>query len=148
MLQGFSGNLRSQAMKRRNRSVSESAGGGEASPTSRVRRLSGGSSTVTLPTNSGNTNIQKRSDSVNLSQYRSRAESFGSGRLGRNKRRNDSASNSQRDLTKQQQPRSRHNSGSFARPQEVAKGQSRLSTKPEQPKSNISKPETASTSQK
>ncbi|XP_046599348.1 la-related protein 1B isoform X1 [Neodiprion lecontei] len=148
MLQGFSGNLRSQAMKRRNRSVSESAGGGEASPTSRVRRLSGGSSTVTLSTNSSNTNNHKRSDSVNLSQYRNRAESFGSGRLGRTKRRNDSASNSQRDLTKQQQPRSRHNSGSFTRPQEVAKGQSRLSVKSEQPKPCVSKPETASVSQK
>lgn len=147
MLQGFSGNLRSQAMKRRNRSVSESAGGGEASPTSRVRRLSGGSSTVTLPTNSGNATNQKRSDSVNLSQYRGRAESFGSGRLTRNRRRNDSASNSQRDLTKQQ-PRSRHNSGSFTRPQEVAKGQSRLSAKPEQPKPSVSKTETASVSQK
>ncbi|XP_012255767.2 la-related protein 1 isoform X2 [Athalia rosae] len=147
MLQGFSGNLRSQAMKRRNRSVSESAGGGEASPTSRVRRFSGGSSTVTLATNSGNANNHKRSDSVNLSQYRSRAESFGSGRLGRNKRRNDSASNSQRDLTKQQ-PRSRHNSGSFVRSQEMTKGQSRLTAKPEQSKSSASKPEVGSTSQK
>ncbi|XP_015600652.1 la-related protein 1B isoform X3 [Cephus cinctus] len=157
MLQGFGGNLRSQAMKRRNRSVSESAGGVEASPTSRIRRLSGGSSTVTLPTsNTGNTSTlhkHQRSDSVNLSQYRNRADSFGSGRLGSSWRRNDTSSwSSQRDLSKQQQqPRSRHNSGSFMRPQEVTKGQSsRANVKSDQGNKSCgsTKPENASTSQK
>ncbi|XP_011298844.1 la-related protein 1B isoform X2 [Fopius arisanus] len=117
MLQGF-GSLRPLGNKRRNRSVSES--GGEASPTSRVRRLSGGSSTVTLTTSGAAATLQKQS-SVNLTQYRNRTGSFGSGRLGHNsKRRNDSANSSSRDLSKQQ-PRSRHNSGSFTKPQEVSK---------------------------
>lgn len=127
MLQGFGGNPRSlMANKRRNRSVSESAGGTEASSTSRVRRLSGGASTVTLPTSnagSASSALQKPcTSSVNLAQYRNRTGSFGSGRLGYTKRRNDSASasSSQRDLSKQQ-PRSRHNSGSFAKTQEVPK---------------------------
>ncbi|XP_015127084.1 la-related protein 1B isoform X2 [Diachasma alloeum] len=123
MLQGFGSNLRPVANKRRNRSVSES--GGEASPTSRVRRLSGGSSTVTLPTSGAAPapGLQKQSSaSVNLAQYRNRTGSFGSGRLGHSnaKRRNDSASSSSRDLSKQQS-RSRHNSGSFTKPQEVPK---------------------------
>ncbi|XP_053976270.1 la-related protein 1B isoform X2 [Hylaeus volcanicus] len=126
MLQGFAANLRSQASKRRNRSVSESAGGGNASPTSRVRRLSGGSSTVTLPTSNSENNSaaqKSRVDAVNLTQFRNRAGSFGSGRLGHSRRRNDvpsCSSSSQRDLSKQQ-PRSRQNSGSFARPQETSK---------------------------
>ncbi|KAK9308398.1 hypothetical protein QLX08_001577 [Tetragonisca angustula] len=84
MLQTFAANSRSQAAKRRNRSVSESAGDGDASPSNRVRRLSGGSSAVTLPTSSSENNpaAQKsRVDSVNLSQPRSRVNSFGSGRL-------------------------------------------------------------------
>ncbi|XP_076626605.1 la related protein isoform X2 [Colletes latitarsis] len=160
MLQGFAANSRSQASKRRNRSVSESAGGGNASPTSRVRRLSGGSSTVTLPTSSSENSsvVQKsRVDSVNLSQFRNRAGSFGSGRLGHSRRRNDGAScssSSQRDLSKQQ-PRSRHNSGSFARPQEASKllntARDRLlpiSGKSEQTKSVVIKIESTSISQK
>ncbi|XP_063992657.1 la-related protein 1 isoform X2 [Diachasmimorpha longicaudata] len=124
MLQGFGGALHPLSNKRRNRSVSES--GGEASPsTSRVRRLSGGSSTVTLPTSGAppTNNLQKQtSASVNLAQYRNRTGSFGSGRLGHSnpKRRNDSASSSNRDLNKQL-PRSRHNSGSFTKPQEMPK---------------------------
>ncbi|XP_076179410.1 la related protein isoform X2 [Ptiloglossa arizonensis] len=166
MLQGFAANSRSQASKRRNRSVSESAGGGgdggggNASPIGRVRRLSGGSSTVTLPTSSSENNSatqKSRVDSVNLSQFRNRAGSFGSGRLGHSKRRNDVAScssSSQRDLNKQQ-PRSRHNSGSFARPQETSKSlntaRDRLQTtgsKFEQTKSVTIKVESTSISQK
>lgn len=109
--------------KKRNRSVSESASG-EDVRTSRERRLSGGSSTVTLPTtNSESSNAQKsRIESVN-SQFRNRASSFGSGRLTSHSRRwNDptasSSSTSQRDLNKQQ-PRSRHNSGSYTKSHEV-----------------------------
>lgn len=120
MLQGFGGNPKSLANQRRNRSVSES--GGETSPVNRVRRLSGGSSTVTLPT-SGTSGFQKQSNaSVNLNQYRNRTGSFGSGRIGHGnmRRRTDSASSSNRDLSKQQS-RSRRNSGSFTRPQEVSK---------------------------
>lgn len=107
MLQGFSGSLRPLTSKRRNRSVSES--GGEASPTTRLRRLSGGSSTVTLASTSS---AQKSSTSVNLAQYRNRTGSFGSGRIGNSsgKRRNDSTAT-----------RSRHNSGSFAKPQDPSK---------------------------
>ncbi|XP_050576410.1 la-related protein 1B isoform X2 [Bombus affinis] len=126
MLQTFAANSRSQAAKRRNRSVSESAGDGDASPTNRVRRLSGGSSTVTLPTSSSENNSvaqKSRVDSVNLPQFRNRAGSFGSGRLGHPRRRNDagsSSSNIQRDLNKQQQPRSKQNSGSCTKPQEVS----------------------------
>ncbi|XP_043271130.1 la-related protein 1 isoform X2 [Venturia canescens] len=155
MLQGFGGNLRSSlANKRRNRSVSESGGGGnEASPTCRVRRLSGGSSTVTLPTtnsssgSSGNATgaLQKpSSNSVNLSQYRNRTGSFGSGRLGYSKqqqqqRRNDSgtsmsstttvttSSSTQRDIAKQQ-PRSRQNSGSHVKSQEIQKSHNATSS--------------------
>ncbi|KOC66335.1 La-related protein 1 [Habropoda laboriosa] len=128
MLQGFAANSRSQAAKRRNRSVSESAGDGDASSTNRFRRLSGGSSTVTLPTSSSENNpvAQKsRVDTVNLPQFRNRAGSFGSGRLGHSRRRNDTSlsSNSQRDLSKQQQPRSRHNSGSYTKVQEVKNAQ-------------------------
>ncbi|XP_078052677.1 la related protein isoform X3 [Augochlora pura] len=143
MLQAFAANSRSQAAKRRNRSVSESAGGMEASPTNRVRRLSGGSSTVTLPTSStadgSNPGSQKsRVDSVNISQFRNRAGSFGSGRLGHSRRRNEvsNSSSSQHDLSKQQ-PRSRQNSGSFVRTQEVSKSQNtaRQPGKPEQSKS-------------
>ncbi|CAK9809530.1 La-related protein 1 [Anthophora quadrimaculata] len=124
MLQGFAANSRSQAAKRRNRSVSESAGDGDASSTNRFRRLSGGSSTVTLPTSSSENNpaAQKsRMDTVNFPQFRNRAGSFGSGRLGHSRRRNDtsSSSNSQRDVSTQQQPRSRHNSGSWTKAQEV-----------------------------
>ncbi|XP_003703258.2 la related protein isoform X1 [Megachile rotundata] len=158
MLQGFAANSRSQAAKRRNRSVSESAGDGDASPTSRVRRLSGGSSTVTLSTSGSENNhnaLKLRVDSVNLSQLRNRAGSFGSGRLGHSRRRNDiaSSSNSQRDLNKQA-PRSRHNSGSFAKPQEVSKSQTtardRLQTtfKSEQTKSVTIKTESTLISQK
>ncbi|XP_076231642.1 la related protein isoform X2 [Calliopsis andreniformis] len=127
MLKGFAANSRSQAAKRRNRSVSESAGGGgDVSPSNRVRRLSGGSSAVTLPTSSGENNSasqKSRVDSVNFSQFRNRADSFGSGRLGHSRRRNDASSSiSQRDLNKQQ-PRSRQNSGSFTKSQEVSKSQ-------------------------
>ncbi|XP_034952320.1 la-related protein 1B isoform X2 [Chelonus insularis] len=91
----------------RNRSVSESGRDANASPRSRVRRLSGGSSTVTLPSsNAGKTApLQKKmSGSVNLSQYSNRSGSFGSGRLGHynSKRRNDSSSSSQPNLNKQQ----------------------------------------------
>lgn len=126
MLQAFAANSRSQAAKRRNRSVSESAGDGDASPTNRVRRLSGGSSTVTLPTSSSENNSvaqKSRVDSVNLPQFRNRAGSFGSGRLGHPRRRNDagsSSSNIQRDLNKQQQSRSKQNSSSCTKPQEVS----------------------------
>ncbi|XP_076665173.1 la related protein isoform X1 [Andrena cerasifolii] len=159
MLQAFAANSRSQAAKRRNRSVSESAGGGDASPTSRVRRLSGGSSTVTLPTSSAENNAagqKSRVDVVNLSQFRNRADSFGSGRLGHSRRRNDAApfsSTSQRDLSKQQ-PRSRQNSGSFAKAQEVSKCQNtardRLQStgKPEQAKSVTIKIDSTPVSQK
>ncbi|XP_031838633.2 la related protein isoform X3 [Nomia melanderi] len=159
MLQEFAANSRSQAAKRRNRSVSESAGGGDASPTNRVRRLSGGSSTVTLPTSSSENNpaAQKsRTDSVNLSQFRNRAGSFGSGRLGHSRRRNEGSSglsSSQRDLSKQQ-PRSRQNSSSFTRPQEVSKFQNTArdrqsgTGKSEQSKSVTIKTENASNAQK
>ncbi|KAK2576550.1 hypothetical protein KPH14_005225 [Odynerus spinipes] len=157
MLQGFATNARAQAMKRRNRSVSESGSGTDGSPISRVRRLSGGSSTVTLPTsNSEVPNNQKsRLDTVNVSHFRSRAGSFGSGRLGHPRRRNDSASSSsQRDLTKQQ-PRSRQNSGSFAKAHETSKTQpgqtvrhqATSSSKSEQ-KSTTSKAESSSVYQK
>ena len=124
MLQGFGGNPRTIGNKRRNRSVSESAGGAEGSSTGRIRRLSGGTSTVTLPTsstaNATSSSSQNRSpstSSVNLAQYRNRSGSFGSGRLGYPKRRNDQTSNSQRDLAKQQQQqsRSRHNSGNYTK---------------------------------
>lgn len=131
MLQGFIANSRSQATKRRNRSVSESAGAGDTSPTSRARRLSGGSSTVTLPTSSASENYAQKArldTTANLSQFRNRAGSFGSGRLSHSRRRNEQgpgtagSTSSQRDLSKQQ-PRSRQNSGSFAKPQEVNKSQ-------------------------
>ncbi|XP_016839811.1 la-related protein 1B isoform X2 [Nasonia vitripennis] len=117
---------RSQAAKRRNRSVSESATGVEASPSSRVRRLSGGSSTVTLPTVNNSTSStsqhqQSQKQSVNLAQYRNRAGSFGSGRLGHSRRRTDSSSSASQQ--QQSQPRSRHNSGSFNKPQEVKTAQ-------------------------
>nr|XP_033326939.1 la-related protein 1B isoform X2 [Megalopta genalis] len=157
MLQTFAANSRTQAAKRRNRSVSESAGGVEVSPTNRVRRLSGGSSTVTLPTSStvesSNPGSQKsRGDSVNLCQFRNRAESFGSGRLGHSRRRNEvsSSSSSQHDLSKQQ-PRSRQNSGSFVKTQEVSKSQNtaRQPGKPEQSKSvTIKTTEAAANGQK
>ncbi|XP_033326939.2 la related protein isoform X2 [Megalopta genalis] len=157
MLQTFAANSRTQAAKGRNRSVSESAGGVEVSPTNRVRRLSGGSSTVTLPTSStvesSNPESQKsRGDSVNLSQFRNRAESFGSGRLGHSRRRNEvsSSSSSQHDLSKQQ-PRSRQNSGSFVKTQEVSKSQNtaRQPGKPEQSKSvTIKTTEAAANGQK
>lgn len=127
MLQGFATNARAQAAKRRNRSLSESGSGSgtDGSPISRVRRLSGGSSTVTLPTsNSDVPNNQKtRVDTVNVSHFRSRAGSFGSGRIGHPRRKNDSASSSsQRDLSKQQ-PRSRQNSCSLAKSYETSKVQ-------------------------
>ncbi|XP_046833296.1 la-related protein 1 isoform X2 [Vespa crabro] len=127
MLQGFATNARAQAAKRRNRSLSESGSGSgtDGSPISRVRRLSGGSSTVTLPTsNSDGPNNQKtRVDTVNISHFRSRAGSFGSGRLGHPRRKNDPASSSsQRDLSKQQ-PRSRQNSCSLAKSYETCKAQ-------------------------
>lgn len=161
MLQGFAANSRSQAAKRRNRSVSESAGDGDISPINRVRRLSGGSSTVTLPTSSSENNAtaqKSRVDSVNLSQFRNRAGSFGSGRLGHSRRRNDvasSSSNSQRDLSKQLQPRSRQNSGSCTKPQEVsgkpqniARDRLQASLKSEQMKSVTIKADNTSISQK
>ncbi|XP_043473777.1 la-related protein 1B [Leptopilina heterotoma] len=94
---------RSQASKRRNRSYSESAGANEASPTRRVRCLSGGSSTVTLEastSSSGPSQPKLRFEtSSTASQYRNRTGSFGSGRLTHSKRRSDSSS--QRDLDKQ-----------------------------------------------
>ncbi|XP_006562503.2 la-related protein 1B isoform X2 [Apis mellifera] len=159
MLQAFAANSRSQAAKRRNRSVSESAGDGDISSTNRVRRLSGGSSTVTLPISSSENNpiAQKsRVESVNLSQFRNRAGSFGSGRLAHSRRRNDTASsfsNSQRDLNKQQQSRSRQNSGSCTKPQEVnSKSQNRdrlqMTSKFEQMKSVTIKTDSTSISQK
>ncbi|XP_066598042.1 la-related protein 1B-like isoform X2 [Prorops nasuta] len=123
MLQTFA--AKSQAAKRRNRSVSESAGVADLSSMSRERRLSGGSSTVTLPTSSSeNANAQKpRTDTVYLSQYRNRAGSFGSGRLGHSRRRADStSSNSQRDLNKQQS-RSRQSSSSFTKALDAGKSQ-------------------------
>ncbi|XP_058794713.1 la-related protein 1B isoform X2 [Phymastichus coffea] len=116
------------ANKRRNRSVSESASGAEVSPCSRQRRLSGGSSTVTLPiTNNANASSlhtqhqqqTQQKQNVNLTQYRNRANSFGSGRLGHTKRPTTSAIQQQQQ--QQQQPRSRHNSGSFMKPQEIVK---------------------------
>ncbi|XP_017766146.1 PREDICTED: la-related protein 1 isoform X3 [Eufriesea mexicana] len=161
MLQGFAANSRSQAAKRRNRSVSESAGDGDISPINRVRRLSGGSSTVTLPTSSSENNAtaqKSRVDSMNLSQFRNRAGSFGSGRLGHSRRRNDvasSSSNSQRDLSKQQQPRSRQNSGSCMKTQEVsgkpqntARDRLQATLKSEQMKSVTIKADNTSISQK
>lgn len=160
MLQAFAANSRSQAAKRRNRSVSESAGDGDISSTNRVRRLSGGSSTVTLPISSSENNpiAQKsRVESVNLSQFRNRAGSFGSGRLGHSRRRNDTASsssNSQRDLNKQQS-RSRQNSGSCTKPQEVnsksqntARDRLQMTSKFEQMKSVTIKTDSTSISQK
>lgn len=161
MLQAFAANSRSQAAKRRNRSVSESAGDGDISSTNRVRRLSGGSSTVTLPILSSENNpiAQKsRVESVNLSQFRNRAGSFGSGRLGHSRRRNDTASsssNSQRDLNKQQQSRSRQNSGSCTKSQEVssksqntARDRLQTTSKFEQMKSVTIKTDSTSISQK
>lgn len=157
MLQGFAANSRSQAAKRRNRSVSESAGGGSnISPTNRVRRLSGGSSTVTLPTSSADYNsaVQKpRMDSVSSSQFRIRADSFGWGRLGHSRRQNEASSSSisQRDLSKQQ-PRSRQNSGSFTKLQDASKSQNtardrlQVTGKSEQGKSVTIKMESCSTS--
>lgn len=152
MLQGFATNARAaQAAKRRNRSLSESGSGSgtDGSPISRVRRLSGGSSTVTLPTsNSDGPNNQKtRVDTVNVTHFRSRAGSFGSGRLGGHPRRkNDTASSSssQRDLSKQQ-PRSRQNSCSLAKSYETSKVQGtarhQTSNKNEQKSSLTSKAE-------
>lgn len=157
MLQGFPTNARMQIAKRRNRSVSESGGGADGSPISRVRRLSGGSSAVTLPTTNsdGSNNPKTRLDCVNVSHFRNRAGSFGSGRLGHPRRRNDSASSSsQRDLTKQQ-PRSRQNSGSFAKPHETCKPQQgqnavrhQVSTNKNEQKSATSKAEGSSVFQK
>ncbi|CAD1469184.1 unnamed protein product [Heterotrigona itama] len=161
MLQTFAANSRSQAAKRRNRSVSESAGDGDASSSNRVRRLSGGSSAVTLPTSSSENNpaAQKsRVDSVNLSQLRNRANSFGSGRLSHPRRRNDASSfssNSQRDLSKQQQQsRNRQSSGLCAKTQEVSgkpqnTSRDRLQTisKSEQTKSITIKTDSTSISQ-
>lgn len=145
--------------KKRNRSVSESASG-EDVRTSRERRLSGGSSTVTLPTtNSESSNAQKsRLEPVN-SQFRNRASSFGSGRLTSYPRRwNDpttsssSSSTSQRDLNKQQ-PRSRHNSGSCMKSHEVvsksqvtARDRTQSSSKPETSKFVTMKVENSSSS--
>lgn len=158
MLQTFAANSRSQAARRRNRSVSESAG--DASPSNRVRRLSGGSSAVTLPTSSSENNpaAQKsRVDSVNLSQLRNRANSFGSGRLSHPRRRNDTSSlNSQRDLSKQQQqPRNRQSSGLCTKTQQEVSGKpqntgrDRLQTsKSEQTKSITIKTDNTSISQK
>ncbi|XP_023289973.1 la-related protein 1B isoform X2 [Orussus abietinus] len=153
MLQGFAANQKLLAAKRRNRSVSESAGGAEATTSNRVRRLSGGSSTVTLPTGSTGTSQPKpRTESINLSQYRNRAGSFGSGRLCHFKRRNEGpSSSSQRDLTKQQ-PRSRQNSGSYGRSQEVVRNpisrERVVQAKPDSGKPEVPKTESSSTIQK
>ncbi|XP_014478889.1 PREDICTED: la-related protein 1B isoform X2 [Dinoponera quadriceps] len=145
--------------KKRNRSVSESASG-EDVRTSRERRLSGGSSTVTLPTtNSESSNAQKSRMELANSQFRNRASSFGSGRLTSHPRRwNDpttsssSSSTSQRDLNKQQ-PRSRHNSGSCTKSHEVvnksqvtARDRTQLNSKPETSKFVTMKMESGSTS--
>ncbi|XP_023247863.1 la-related protein 1 isoform X2 [Copidosoma floridanum] len=74
---------RSQFANRRIRSVSESASGVDFSAGNRIRRLSGGSSQVTLPQSQ-----TQQKQSVNLSQYgRYRTDSFGSGRLGNYRRR-------------------------------------------------------------
>lgn len=95
MLQNSAGHSKSQAAQRRNRSVSESGGGEEESlPNNRVRSLSGGPSTVTL--SSSNSEITNAPKGMNLSHCRNRTGSFGSGKLGHSKRRNDSgSSNSQ-----------------------------------------------------
>lgn len=141
MLQGFSINARPIASKKRNRSLSESGSGyvdvgavgvpgasGSASGSSvdsssinRVRRFSGDSCAVTLPTtyNTESTNnLKTRTDMGNNSSHvRSRACSFGSGKMGNSRRKNDSGAScsNQREVNnKQQQTRSRPNSCSLS----------------------------------
>jgi len=97
---------RSQAAKRRNRSFSESAGEIESTPSSRIRRLSGGSSSKLFCDN-------KNPKCVNIASYnRDRAGSVGSGRLlsGVNWRSENLSSN----LTK-------HDSSSQSVPREAKK---------------------------
>lgn len=145
--------------RKRNRSVSESASGEDTS-TSRERRLSGGSSTVALPTmNSESNNMQKSRLEPANSQFRNRASSFGSGKLASHSRRwNDStpssSSSNQRDLNKQQ-PRSRHNSGScmksyemVSKSQVTARDRTQTGLKSETSKFVTIKTEGSSTSQK
>lgn len=119
--QESSSKLLSLADKRRNRSVSESERD-IGLILSRVRRLSGGSSTVTSSALTSNLHKQLSSTSINLAQCRNRSDSFGSGRTAHtnSRRRNDSNSSVGRDHVKQQ-PRSRHNSGSFTKLQAVSK---------------------------
>ncbi|XP_043487642.1 la-related protein 1B-like [Polistes fuscatus] len=142
MLQGFSINARPLGSKKRNRSLSESGSGylsvgavavpgasGSASGSSvvdsaSIRRNSGDScAAVTLATTSNAadaTNNQKtRMDMDNNSSHvRSRACSFGSGRMGHSRRKNDSgasSNSSQREVNnKQHQTRSRPNSCSLS----------------------------------
>ncbi|XP_014614163.1 PREDICTED: la-related protein 1B [Polistes canadensis] len=144
MLQGFSINARSLGSKKRNRSLSESGSGyvdvgagavavpgasGSASGSSvvdsasinRVRRFSGDSCAVTLATTSNNDAINNQKIRMdmgnNSSHVRSRACSFGSGRMGHSRRKNDSgaSSSSQREVNnKQHQTRSRPNSCSLS----------------------------------
>ncbi|KAF3430348.1 hypothetical protein E2986_11634 [Frieseomelitta varia] len=152
MLQTFAANSRSQAAKRRNRSVSESAGDGDASPSNRVRRLSGGSSAVTLPTSSSENNpaAQKsRVDSVNLSQPRSRVNSryynvtdlFSS----------SFSLNNQRDLSKEQQQQSRNKVPTrkvSGKPQNTSRDRLQTTSKSKQTKSITIKTDSTSISQK
>lgn len=146
--------------RKRNRSVSESASG-EDTLTSRERRLSGGSSTVALPTtNSENINAP-RSRLEPALQFRNRASSFGSGKLASHSRRwneptslSSSSSISQRDLNKQQ-PRIRHNSGCYAKSHETvsksqitARDRNQANSKSEASKFVTIKTESSSSSQK
>ncbi|XP_015189665.1 PREDICTED: la-related protein 1-like [Polistes dominula] len=147
MLQGFSINAQPFASNKRNRSLSESgsgyvggvgavaipgasaSGSGSASSVidsasvNIVRRFSGDSCAVMLATTSNNdaiiNNQKTRMDmSNNASHVRSRACSFGSGKMGYSRRKNDSgasSSSNQRDVNnKQQQTRSRPNSCSLS----------------------------------
>ena len=82
---------RNSGSKRRNRSVSESAGDCDASPSSRVRRLSGGSSSVALQNSGASTSLTQQKSYITHYQ-RNRAESFGSGRVGHGRRSHNSGS--------------------------------------------------------
>lgn len=84
--------------------------------------MSGCSSNVVQPSGQ-NLQRQPSINTMNSSHYRNRSDSSGSGRTGHQntRRRNDSNSSSTREHVVRQQPRSRHNSGSFTKPQEVSK---------------------------
>ncbi|KAI4487014.1 hypothetical protein M0802_012114 [Mischocyttarus mexicanus] len=149
MLQGFMINARSRTTTKRNRSLSESGSGNgsgsgsgsasaiagasgsnvnnAASVINRVRRLSGDSCAVTLatPNTDAPSNNQKtRIDSINVSHFRSRACSFGSGKTLPEKhprRKNDLGASSNQREPNYQQIRSRPNSSSLSKSYETSK---------------------------